>query len=412
MNKKVIAASAAVALATLGGVVLAAPANATYGGGQKDKCYVAGEPRTEVTWAEYTNVQTSPGSPESFTVNGDFSQSSTDGSASWSGAADGLHIATTETGHRKVAGYLNISAPVSLYSLTDFDLGWTGTATPPGGQILVDLDNDGTFTGYMVIEDAYAGEWWLSANWANDIDLTAGPVTAVGGGGVDWATPAEFQAVYPDAKAYQVGFSFGSGVTGSGVISGITAGGVNYSFVTTVPATEPTYEWQANGVTGQGTEVPADTESVHYVRGEDVSIPTWDKVACDLAPVVEYGEWITTLGDCETKADVSERTVSTTPWVKEKVGYKKYVLTAGETVIGEPERTAIAWTEEQIAEECPTVTPSPNPTSNPTPVPAAATLPRTGGGDVSPLVPLAAGLTAALGVTLVTLAVYRRRHSA
>ena len=147
--------------------------------------------------------------------------------------ADGLRIWTEgTTSTDKVALYQY--ADLALADATDFDLDYTSEeGSLPGGQLLVDLDGDGDPTGYLVIEDVYNGGIWLSANWGGDIDLAEAPVSAVGGGGVDWATFEEWTDAFPDAKVQAVGFSMGSGVYGVGTVHGITVGGQVVDFVET-----------------------------------------------------------------------------------------------------------------------------------------------------------------------------------
>ena len=149
---------------------------------------------------------------------------------------NGLHVYTDDASSlAKAAGYLAVDFALKDYG--SFDLDWTGTSPAPGGQMLVDLDNDGTPTGYLVIEDAYNGEWWLSANWNGDVPASELPVSAVGGGGADWASPQEFLNAFPDARIKAIGYSLGSGVKGDGVISSITAGCHVYTFGIVPPVT-------------------------------------------------------------------------------------------------------------------------------------------------------------------------------
>ncbi|WP_400995113.1 hypothetical protein [Agromyces sp. GXQ0307] len=151
----------------------------------------------------------------------------------YAATADGLDIWTEgTTSTDKVALYQLVD--LALASATDFDLDYTAEAgSLPGGQLLVDLDGDGTPTGYLVIEDVYDGGIWLSANWSGDIDLAEAPVSAVGGGGVDWATFEEWTSAFPDARVQAVGFSLGSGAYGVGTVNGITVGGETVDFVET-----------------------------------------------------------------------------------------------------------------------------------------------------------------------------------
>lgn len=283
----------------------------------------------------------------------DFTQSSGDGSASWAIVENGLAVSTLSEGHRKVAGYLPVSFPLSHYGT--FDIDWTGTTPPPGGQLLVDLDGDGTPTGYLVIEDAYNGEWWLSANWGNDVDPADLPVTAVGGGGADWATPQEFLNAFPDANVLAIGFSLGSGVTGSGTINSITAGCKVYTFdlpdPEPLPATLTAPQWTDQcGTDNDEGALPVPTEGIEY---------TW----------------------------LSDDTESPDYWTVRAYVAEGYVLTGlpeGWTSVGEG---AYDYVIPMSAEACPVEEPEPTPTPTPTPTPAKTATPSalaaTGGPDTS-----------------------------
>lgn len=283
----------------------------------------------------------------------DFTQSSSDGSASWSLVEDGLAVSTLSEGHRKVAGYTAASFPLSHYG--SFDINWTGTSPAPGGQLLVDLDNDGTPTGYLVIEDAYAGEWWLSANWGGDVDPADLPVSAVGGGGADWATPQEFLNAFPDAQVMAVGFSLGSGVTGNGIIHSITAGCTVYTFglpdpePVAVTLTAPVWVDQC-GTENDDAELPANVDGIEY---------TW------LSDDTESPDYWT------VRAYVGE-------------GYAVNDLPDGWASVGEG---AYDYVIPMSSEACPVVEPEPTPTPTATPVPVKANTPTglaaTGGPDTS-----------------------------
>lgn len=136
-----------------------------------------------------------------------------------------LHIYTVDaTSEAKVALYKYFAAPQSISAVSNFSLSYdVATGPRPGGQLLVDLDGDGDPTGYLVIEPVYNGGIWLSANW-DGIDPATLPVSAVGGGGLDWATFSEWAAAFPNAKVTAYGFSLGSGVYGAGVLNYVVAG--------------------------------------------------------------------------------------------------------------------------------------------------------------------------------------------
>lgn len=190
----------------------------------------------------------------------DYDESRTGGS--YEATADGLRIATSgTTSVDKVALYQ--FADLALADAGDFDLDYTSDAgSLPGGQLLVDLDGDGTLTGYLVYEPGAYGEgnWWLSANWGDDIDPAASPVTAVGGGGLDWAQFSEWTAAFPDARILAVGFSLGSGAYGVGTVHGITVAGASYAFAEEIETTvlgDPAV-CNRDGVVVPGIKVPTE----------------------------------------------------------------------------------------------------------------------------------------------------------
>lgn len=294
---------------------------------------------------------------------------------------NGLHVYTDTdvTGSpdpRKAAGYLPVDFALKDYGT--FDLDWTGTSPAPGGQMLVDLDNDGTPTGYLVIEDAYNGDWWLSANWANDVDPATLPVSAVGGGGADWASPQEWLNAFPDARIMAIGYSLGSGVNGDGIINSITVGCVTYTFdYEEVVIPEPTVTTLGAPIISDvcGTEddrgyLPEDTEGVDYEWASD------DEEVLDIVAYINEGFVVN---------DVPEG------WTETEGGY------------------LYEWTYEFTDEACPSTTPPATPPTTPM-KPVSASLAETGGGDVSPLVSLAGVLTAALGAVLFTIATVNRRR--
>lgn len=207
MNPRRILAAAAVGAVGLSLAAVAAPANAA-----------DPKPRPGLN---YTTV---------YTADFDYDESRTNGS--YTATEGGLDIATTAAAGSldKVALYKYLD--VDLSAAADFDLDYTSKAgSLPGGQILVDLDGDGSATGYLVLEDVYNGGIWLSANWGTDVDPASLPVSGVGGGGVDWATFDEWTAAFPNAKVQAVGFSLGSGAYGEGTVHDITVAGQTIDFV-------------------------------------------------------------------------------------------------------------------------------------------------------------------------------------
>lgn len=143
--------------------------------------------------------------------------------------AGGLRVWTDDaSSFAKAAGYYDV-ADAGLDEFTDFELDWNGTSPAPGGQLVVDMNGNGTLDGVLVVEPVYGGNLWLANRNTSDLDLTNAPT--VGGGGGDYnGTFTQWLSAYPDAKVSAIGYSLGSGVLGDGIISSITAGGVNYTF--------------------------------------------------------------------------------------------------------------------------------------------------------------------------------------
>jgi len=158
--------------------------------------------------------------------------------------ADGVHVWTegsTNIGPRTdgVAGTWNTDK-AAAYKAASFKLSELGEGfglelsgsdpTPPGLQLVVDLDNNGTPEGNLVSEPAYAASTlWLSNNWTG-IDLSSAPATVNGGGTGKGGTVNAWLAAFPDAKIMAVGYSLGSGVKGDFIIKSLTAGCTKYVF--------------------------------------------------------------------------------------------------------------------------------------------------------------------------------------
>lgn len=185
---------------------------------------------------------------------------------------NGLKIWTdSNDSDSKVAGYYSNGVNFELDNATDFALAWTGTTPAPGGQLVVDLDNDGDLDGILVVESAYGGiggTLWLPSLWGQStgsaIDTAALPRVA-GGGGTYNGTLANWNTAFPNAKVKAVGFSLGSGVLGSGVITKLTAGGTDYSFAL-APLGVPILVAPANNGFVKGASV---TNSWNAVAGAD-----------------------------------------------------------------------------------------------------------------------------------------------
>ncbi len=157
----------------------------------------------------------------------------------------------------KAAGYLAVD--FALKDLGDFGINWTGTGLKPGGQLVVDLNNDGTDDGILIQEDVYgAGNLWGSGS------IVASPLSATlphhgGGGSAVFGSTNEYLAAYPNARVHAIGYSLGSGAFGDGIIASITANCFAYTAVAvpTPPVTPPTQPTLA--ATGATTAAPVIT---------------------------------------------------------------------------------------------------------------------------------------------------------
>ena len=225
-TRRVLAAIAAGAAAAAGvlAVGLSAPAGAAPP--------LPGQPCTSIT----------PGAP--ITVPGDFiaGASGTLSKGHYEVVPAGLRVYTDDSsGQAKVAEYVTVP-PTNLSLAGEPALGWTPTSgtTPPGFQLMVDLENDGTSDGILVGEPSYYGNrWWASSALVAHIGTPVPPalVSPGGDGGPVAGTLADWSTAYPQATVRAIGFSLGSGVQGDGVISGLTFGCVSHGFQATPPPT-------------------------------------------------------------------------------------------------------------------------------------------------------------------------------
>jgi hypothetical protein len=113
-------------------------------------------------------------------------------------------------------------------------------STPPGFQLGVDLDNDGTFDGILVGEPMfYSNRWWANNQLSSWVDANPGVVAVPAGDGYGHSAPlATWRAAYPDAQVVAFGFSLGSGVHGDGVINSLTIADKTYTFAADVVLTD------------------------------------------------------------------------------------------------------------------------------------------------------------------------------
>ncbi|WP_148077061.1 hypothetical protein [Nocardioides aurantiacus] len=149
----------------------------------------------------------------------------------------GLRVFTeSNTSTDKVAEYVDTNTPLASTGEPTLDYTPTSGTIPPGYQLIVDFDADGTNDGILVGEKVYNGTWWL--NNAADADIkAAAPHTGGGYGSPYYGTLDEWRANFPNAIVKAFGFSLGSGVKGDGVINSITFAGTTYTFAKPVVLT-------------------------------------------------------------------------------------------------------------------------------------------------------------------------------
>jgi hypothetical protein len=142
----------------------------------------------------------------------------------------GLRLWTESNGSTdKVAEYIDTATP--LADVGEPSLDWTQTTgtLPPGMQLGVDFDADGTADGILVGESVYNGDWWLN-NAAADFVKLGAPSHTGGSGSANHGTLDQWRAAFPQAQVVSFGFSLGSGVLGDGVLNAITFAGTRYTF--------------------------------------------------------------------------------------------------------------------------------------------------------------------------------------
>ena len=292
-----------------------------------------------------------------------------------------LHVWTDDaTSNAKVS--LGTAASFALSQSGQFGIDWEGTTPPPGVNLFVDFDNDGSIDGTLVFETVYGQDLWLT-NGSKQFVKDAAPSHTGGNGSENHGTINEWLTVFPNAQVKGIAFSLGSGVHGDGLIKSLTIGCTVYTFDFQEVVVEPEPEVVTLGAPviqdkcGTSEDYgfkPEDTEGVTYEWAD-----AEDESNLDIRAVVAEGYVV---------EDVPEG------WASEGEGSYIYV-----------------WTYEFTNEACPTTPENPTP-ATPAPAGTKATpvaLASTGGGDVNPILPIAGGLTVALGITLMLMRRLARR---
>lgn len=143
----------------------------------------------------------------------------------------GLHVWTEgATSTDKVAEYVDTTTPLAATGEPALEYTPTSGTVPPGFQLVVDFDNNGTPDGILVGEPgAYGNDWWAS-NGSQQFVKDGAPSHIGATGSANHGTLDGWRDAFPDAEVTAFGFSLGSGVKGTGVIDAINFAGNRYTF--------------------------------------------------------------------------------------------------------------------------------------------------------------------------------------
>jgi hypothetical protein len=150
----------------------------------------------------------------------------------------GLHVRTeSNTSTDKVAEYVATSVPLASVGEPALEYTTISGTTPPGFQLVVDFDGNGSVDGILVGEPTFYGsDWWLN-NAAAQFVKDDAPHTGGGSGSAWFGVLDEWRTAFPSANVLAFGFSLGSGVQGEGVIDAINFNGTRYTFAQDVVLT-------------------------------------------------------------------------------------------------------------------------------------------------------------------------------
>jgi len=150
----------------------------------------------------------------------------------------GLHVWTEgATSTDKVAEYVDTATPLAATGEPALEYTPTSGTVPPGFQLVVDFDNNGTPDGILVGEPTYYGNDWWASNGSAQFVKDGAPSHTGGSGSANHGTLDQWRAAFPDAVVKAFGFSLGSGVKGDGVINAIDFAGTRYTFAADVVLT-------------------------------------------------------------------------------------------------------------------------------------------------------------------------------
>ena len=149
----------------------------------------------------------------------------------------GLRIWTTGTTREdKVAEYVDTDVPLAGVGEPSLDYTTNSGSIPPGFQLQVDFDDDGSIDGILVGEPKYDGDWWLNEK-ADPLVQARAPHNGGGRGSKWYGTLGEWRAEFGNAQVKAFGFSLGSGVEGDYLLNAITFNDTEYTFAEDVALT-------------------------------------------------------------------------------------------------------------------------------------------------------------------------------
>jgi hypothetical protein len=142
----------------------------------------------------------------------------------------GLRVWTeSNTSTDKVAEYVATSTPLATAGEPSLEVTSNSGSIPPGFQLVIDFDGNGSADGILVGEPVYGNDWWLN-NAAAQFVKDGAPSHTGGSGSANHGTLAQWRTAFPNANVVAFGFSLGSGVHGDWVIDAINFAGTRYTF--------------------------------------------------------------------------------------------------------------------------------------------------------------------------------------
>ncbi len=153
-------------------------------------------------------------------------------------AGTGLHIWTDGTpsfaSSNKVAEYVATNTPLAAVGEPSLDYTKRAGTIPPGFQLVVDFNGDGSADGILVGETTYYGADWWASNGSSQFVKDAAPSHEGGSGSANHGTLDQWRVAFPHAVVHAFGFSLGSGVLGDWTLNAINFAGTHYTFANSV----------------------------------------------------------------------------------------------------------------------------------------------------------------------------------